>query len=53
MIFAAMERINRLVRSGEITPGERTRMREEFLVDSLIKDYTKGLITIDARKRRP
>lgn len=39
-----MEKINKLSRTGVITPGERTRMRETMLVNNAIKDYTKGLI---------
>ena len=33
-----------LSRTGVITPGERTRMRETMLVNNAIRDYTKGLI---------
>ena len=29
-----------------ITAGERTRMREEIIVDGLLKKYTKGLIEL-------
>ena len=39
-----MEKINILSRTGIITPGERTRMRETMLVNNAIRDYTKGLI---------
>lgn len=39
-----LEEINRLSRKGEITAGERTYLREKLIVDSLIRDYTKGLM---------
>ena len=34
-------------RKGEITAGERTYLREKLIVDSLIKDYTKGLMKFE------
>lgn len=43
--------INDRVRNGEITAGERTRLREEIIVNNLIKDYTEGLIIFEDRKR--
>ena len=39
-----LEKINKLSRIGEITAGERTYLREKLIVDSLIRDYTKGLM---------
>lgn len=36
--------LNKKYRDGIITAGERTRMREEIIVDGLLKKYTKGLI---------
>ena len=39
-----MEEINQMSRKGEITPGERTYLREKCIVDCLIRDYTKGLM---------
>lgn len=43
--------INDRVRNGEITAGERTRLREEIIVNNLIKDYTEGLIIFEDGKR--
>ena len=40
-----------MVRKGEITPAERTNMREEIIVNNLLKDYTKGLIIFEDGKR--
>ena len=39
--------LNLKYRNGIITAGERTRMREEIIVDGLIDKFTKGLIEID------
>lgn len=36
--------LNKKYRDGIITAGERTRMREEIIVDGLLKKYTKGFI---------
>lgn len=41
---AELENINKLSRAGVITAGERTRMRENMLVNNAIRDYTKGLL---------
>lgn len=38
--------LNKKYRDGIITAGERTRMREEIIVDGLLKKYTKGLIEL-------
>lgn len=46
-----LKEINNKVRNGEITAGERTRLREEIIVNNLIKDYTKGLIIFENGKR--
>lgn len=45
-----INRINKMVKNGEITPGERAHLREETLVNNLIRDYTKGLVLLDGRK---
>lgn len=34
-------------KNGIITAGERTRRREEIIVDGLLKKFTKGLIEIE------
>lgn len=34
-------------KNGIITAGERTRGREEIIVDGLLKKFTKGLIEIE------
>ena len=39
--------INDLSRSGKITSGERTRMREEMIVDTVLERYTKGLLEFE------
>lgn len=39
--------LNLKYRNGIITAGERTRMREEIIVDGLIDKFTKGLIEIE------
>ena len=44
-----LNELNKLSRSGIISPGERTHRREEIIVDNLLKDYTKGLIELDGR----
>lgn len=41
--------LNNQSRRGIITGGERTKMREEIIVNKLIEKYTKGLIEIDGR----
>ncbi|MGN0501123.1 MAG: phage minor capsid protein [Ruminococcus sp.] len=38
--------LNKKYRDGIITAGERTRMREEIIVDGLLQKYTKGLIEL-------
>lgn len=40
---AELEEINKMSRAGEITAGERTHLREEKIVNLLIKEYTKGV----------
>nr|DAH79870.1 MAG TPA: minor capsid protein [Caudoviricetes sp.] len=42
-----LEQINKKSRTGEISPGERTFLREKTIVDNLIKEYTKGLIIFE------
>ena len=39
--------LNKKYRDGIITAGERTRMREEIIVDGLLKKFTKGLIELE------
>ena len=47
-----LEEINKLSRVGEITAGERTHMREETIVNNLLKDYTKGLeVYVNGKKQ--
>ncbi|MCM1115615.1 MAG: phage minor capsid protein [Clostridium sp.] len=44
MIYAKeIEEINKKVRNGEYTAGERTFYREKMIVENAIRDYTKGL----------
>lgn len=50
LYFADLEEINRLSRTGKITPAERTVLVEETIVNNLLRDYTKGLVEIDGRK---
>ena len=42
-----LESINKKSRTGEISPGDRTFLREKTIVDNLIKEYTKGLIIFE------
>lgn len=42
-----LEQINKQSRMGEISLGERTFLREQIIVDNLIKEYTKGLIIFE------
>ena len=42
-----LEPINKKSRTGEISPGDRTFLREKTIVDNLIKEYTKGLIIFE------
>lgn len=42
-----LEQINKKSRAGEISPGDRTFLREKTIVDNLIKEYTKGLIIFE------
>ena len=46
----ALKPLTEKVRNGIITMGERTRLREEIIVDHLIQDYTEGLMEFDGRK---
>ena len=39
--------LNLKYKNGTITAGERTRLREEIIVDGLIKKFTKGLIELE------
>lgn len=39
--------LNLKYKNGIITAGERTRLREEIIVDGLIKKFTKGLIELE------
>lgn len=39
--------LNLKYKNGIITAGERTRKREEIIVDGLLKKFTKGLIEIE------
>ena len=41
--------LNYRSRHGIISGGERTRLREEIIVDNLLEKYTKGLIEIDGK----
>ena len=45
--------LNKLLRDGKITAGERTKLREEMIVYNILRDYTKGggLIEKDGRKK--
>lgn len=47
-----IDELNRKVRDGIITVGERTAAREKLIVENLLRDYTKGgkLIEQDGRK---
>jgi len=38
--------LNKQHRDGIINVAERTKLREEVLVDDLLRDYTKGLIEL-------
>ncbi len=42
--------LNLKSRNGIISGAERTKMREEIIVDNLLKRFTKGLIEIDGRR---
>lgn len=42
-----MKELAAKVKSGEITSGERTYLRENILVNNLIRDFTKGLIKFE------
>ncbi|MBR4858127.1 MAG: hypothetical protein IKU08_02975 [Clostridia bacterium] len=46
-----LEEINRQSRNGEITPAIRTVKVAETIVNNLLRDYTKGLVEIDGRKK--
>ena len=37
-----MESLNKRLRDGSITMSQRTRLREELLVQNILRDYTKG-----------
>lgn len=39
-----IDEINKKVKSGEYTSGDRTYQREKMIVENAIKDFTKGLI---------
>lgn len=47
-----IDNLNKALRDGKITSGERSKMREEIIVSNLLRDYTKGgtLIELDGRK---
>lgn len=47
-----IETLNKQVRDGIITMAERGKMRELLIVDSLLRDYTKGkgLVEFDGRR---
>ena len=47
-----LENLNKLSRSGIISSAKRTRQREEIIVNSLLKDYTKGLVELDGRRTK-
>lgn len=38
-----IKELAQMVKSGEITAGERTYLRESLIVNNLIRDFTKGL----------
>lgn len=42
-----IKELNLKYRNGIISAGERTRMREEIIVDGLLKEFTKGLIELE------
>lgn len=44
-----IDALTQKLRDGIITSGERTRKREQLLVDNLLRDYTKGLVELDGR----
>lgn len=46
-----IQKLNNQYRNGIITAAERTRLREETIVNNLLRDYTeqKGLFEIDGR----
>ena len=46
-----LEEINILSRSSKITPAERTIKISETIVNNLLRDYTKGLVEIDGRRK--
>lgn len=39
--------LNQKVRDGKITASDRMKLREELLVNNLLRDYTKGLIELE------
>jgi len=50
-VFAEeLKGLNDLVKNGKITSGERARLREEIIVNAILRKYTKGLIELDGRK---
>lgn len=47
-----LDKLNKQYKDGIITAGQRARLREEVIVNNLLRDYTKqkGLYEIDGRK---
>ena len=39
-----LKKLNKLSRTGKISPSERLREREQILVKNLIRDYGKGYV---------
>ena len=45
--------LNKKLRDGIITASQRTHMREQLLVDNLLRDYTKkGMVEYGATKQQ-
>lgn len=46
-----IDELNKMIRDGKIETYKRALLMEEKIVDNLIRDFTKGVIEIDGRKR--
>ena len=47
-----LEDLNKLSRSGKITPVERSARREEIIIESILKEfYGEGVVAIDGRNK--
>ncbi len=46
--------LNEAIKSGKISPADGNILREEIIVDGLLRDYTKAgrFVEIDGRKSR-